>query len=282
MTPFLQNKQMPKRIRTACVVSKGNNADIDRIAVKVSGILKQRRIEPYLLKPLAGSSFESLDSFASVSKAEIDIIVVVGGDGTILKTVRNLAKSIPILGINMGGRGLLAEVSPQNAEEGIKNIAKGKYRLDKRMRIVAKVARKVLPPALNEIYIDRLTKLRAPTYKIAVDREHQISQRMDGVIVSTPTGSTGHTLSFGSSVIHEDVEAMMLTPVAPISRMPSIVLPPSQITIESTDNSSVLIDGQLDFPFRAGNKVVVSKYSKDAFFIRFASSPLRQLKRLGY
>jgi len=273
---------MLKQIRTACLVSKGNNEEIDGTAVKISGILKRNKIEPYLVKPLASSNFESLDSFASVSKAKIDIIVTLGGDGTILKTVRNIAKSIPILGINMGGRGLLAEVTPQNAEKAIESIVKGKYTLDKRMRIVAKVGKKVLPPALNEIYIDRLTKLRAPTYKIAVDREPPISQRMDGVIVSTPTGSTGHTLSFGSSVIRENMEAMMLTPVAPISRIPSIILPPSQITIESTDNSSVLIDGQLDFPFRAGNKIVVSKYSKDAFFIRFASSPLGQLKRLGY
>jgi len=282
MFPFLQSKQIAKRVRTACVVSKGSDEKIDEIALKVSGILKRCKIEPYLLKPLASSNFESLDSFASFSKAKIDIAVVVGGDGTILKTVRNTTNSIPVFGINMGGRGLLAEVPPQNAEKAIESIAKGKYTLDKRMRIAAKVKRKVLPPALNEIYIDRLTKLRAPTYKIAVDQETPISQRMDGVIVSTPTGSTGHTLSFGSSVIHENMEAMMLTPVAPISRMPSIILPPSQITIESTDNSSVLMDGQLDFPFRAGNKIVISKYSKDAFFIRFASSSLRQLKRLGY
>jgi len=273
---------MTERVRTACVVSKGSTEKIDKVALKVSGILKHNKIEPYLLKPLANDNFESLDSFAHVSKAKIDIAIVVGGDGTILKTVRNIANNIPVFGINMGGRGLLAEVTPQDAEKAIESIAKGRYTLDKRMRMVAKVKRKVLPPALNEIYIDRLTKLRAPTYKIAVDQETPLSQRMDGVIVSTPTGSTGHALSYDSSVIHENMEAMMLTPVEPISRMPYIVLPPSQITIESTDNSSVLIDGQLDFPFRAGNRIVISKYNRDAFFIRFASPPLRQLKRLGY
>jgi NAD+ kinase len=281
MLPFLY-RPVIKRIRTACIVSKGNNEEIDRTAVKVSGIFKRNKIEPYLLKPLASPDYESLDSFASSSKAKIDIAVAIGGDGTILKTIRNIAESIPILGINMGGRGLLTEVTPRNAEKAVESIAKGKYMLDKRVRLVAKVGRKVLPPALNEIYIDRLTKLRAPTYMISVDDEPAISHRMDGVMVSTPTGSTGHALSFGSNVIHENMEAMLMTPIAPISRMPSTVLPPSKITIESTDHSNVLIDGQLDFPFRAGNKIVISKHSKDAFFIRFASSPLRQLKRLGY
>ena len=282
MLPFLQSGQITKRIRTTCIVSKGNNEEIDRTAVKVSGILRRNGVEPYLVRPLAGSNFESLDSSASVSKSKIDMVVVLGGDGTIIKTIRNIADGIPVLGINMGGRGLLAEVPPQNVEKAVENIIKGKYTIDKRIRIVAKVGRKVLPPALNEIYIDRLTKLRAPTYEIAVDKEPPVSQRMDGVMVSTPTGSTGHALSFGSSVIHENMEAMMLTPIGSISRMPSAILPPSQITVESTDNSNVLIDGQLDFPFRAESKIVISKYNRDAFFIRFASSPLRQLKKLGY
>ena len=282
MLLFLQSGQITKHIRTACIVAKANNEEIDRTAIKVSGILRRNGVEPYLIRPLAKRNFESLDSLASVSKSRIDIIVTVGGDGTILKTVRNIRDSIPVLGINMGGRGVLAEVPPQNAEKAVENIVKGKYILDRRIRIIAKVGRKVLPPALNEIYIDRLTKLRAPTYKIAVDKEPPVLQRMDGVMVSTPTGSTGHALSFGSSVIHENMEAMMLTPVGSISRIPSIILPPSQITIESTDNSSVLIDAQLDFPFREENKIVVSKYDKDTLFVRFASSPLTQLKRLGY
>ncbi|MBM3897127.1 MAG: NAD(+)/NADH kinase [Thaumarchaeota archaeon] len=270
------------RIKTACIVSKGNNEEIDRIGIKMAEIFKRNKIEPCLLKPLVSSDYESLDSFASISKAKIDLVVVVGGDGTILKTIRNIVDNVPVLGINMGGRGLLAEVTPQDGEKAVESIAKGKYILDKRMRLVAKVGRKILPPALNEIYIDRLTKLRAPTYKISVDDEPPISHRMDGVMVSTPTGSTGHALSFGSSVIHEKMETMLLTPIAPILRMPSIILPPSKVAIESTDNSSVLIDGQLDFPFRAKNEIVISKYDNYALFIRFASLPLRQLKRLGY
>ena len=279
----MQKRRIAKqRFETACIVSKGNNPEIDRVAIDVAKILRANRIEPYLVEPLRSSGLESLDSLTSISNYSVDLVVVVGGDGTILKTVRNVKDSIPVLGINMGGRGLLAEVEPSSAEKNVKSLVQGKYFLDARMRITAKIGGKVLPPALNEIYIDRLTKVRAPTYTISIDGESPITQRMDGIMVSTPTGSTGHSLSMGSSTVSEGMEAFLITPIAPISRMPSIVVPPWPVHIESTDNSDVLIDGQLDFPVRSGNKIVISKYSKDTFFIRFASVPFRQLKRLGF
>ena len=283
MMAFLQREPLPKRhaIRSACIISKGTK-EIDRVAIEFATILKARKIEPYLIEPLRSSKFRSLDSFTSISKTKTDLVVIVGGDGTILKTVRNIGDSMPILGINMGGRGLLAEVEPEFADKAVKKIIDGKYFLDRRIRLQAKVGRKKLPPALNEVYIDRLTKLRAPTYKIAIDGGPTIVQRMDGVMISTPTGSTGHSLSLGSTIVNEGMDAFLLTPVAPVFRMPPIVIPPHNVDIESTDNSSILIDGQLDFPFRAGNKITISKYAKDALFVRFVPSPFRQLKKLGF
>jgi NAD+ kinase len=280
---FLQREPLPRihAIRSACIVSKGTK-EIDRTAIEFAGMLKARKIEPYLVEPLRNSKFQSLDSFTSISKTKIDLVAVVGGDGTILKTVRNVSDSIPILGINMGGRGLLAEVEPESADKAVKKIIDGKYFLDRRMRLQTKVGGKKLPPALNEVYIDRLTKLRAPTYKMAIDGGPTIVQRMDGVMISTPTGSTGHSLSLGSTIVSEGMDAFLLTPIAPVFRMPPIVITPYSVNIESTDNSNILIDGQLDFPFRAGNKITISKYAKDALFVRFAPSPFRQLKKLGF
>ena len=280
---FLQIEQLPKShaISSACIVSKGTK-EIDSVAIEFAGKLKAKKIEPYLVEPLRSSKFRSLDSFASISIARTDLVAVFGGDGTIIKTIRNIRDSIPILGINMGGRGLLAEAEPGIADETVKKIIDGKYFLDRRIRLQARVGSKKLPPALNEVYIDRLTNLRAPTYKIAIDGGPAIVQRMDGVMVSTPTGSTGHSLSLCSTIVTEGMDAFLLTPVAPVFRMPPIVIPPHNVNIESTDNSNILIDGQLDFPFRAGNKITISKYARDALFVRFAPSPFRQLKKLGF
>ena len=105
---------------------------------------------------------------------------------------------------------------------------------------------------------------------------------MDGLIISTPTGSTGHSLSLGSSMLSEDLSALLITPIAPISRIPPIAIPISNLSLIAHGQTKVIIDGQIEFIVPALEKIIINTKIPDTMFIRFSDSTLRQLTSLGF
>jgi NAD+ kinase len=110
----------------------------------------------------------------------------------------------------------------------------------------------------------------------------EITSRMDGIFISTPTGSTGHSLSVGGPVLHEGMDCLILTPAAPVNRLPQIVVPVEDILVKSTHNSYLVVDGQESFKIGAGQKVRISRYRQDARFLRLHKKGMRQLEKLGF
>lgn len=278
--------ERPNSIESIGMISKGTNGLADEISLKSARIFEKAGLTVHLIAPLRNKQFATIDSLADLPRAQIDLVTVVGGDGTILKTARQIKGRIPILGINVGGRGMLAEISPSEVEKATTMIKRRQYQIQKRTRIFARTESESYPPVLNEIYVDKVKRIRTPTFSLSTpdlnQNGYELKLRMDGVIISTPTGSTGHSYSFRSTIVYEELEALLLTPIAPISHAPSMVLPMTEINITSNDDSSLILDGQLDFKVTADSLIRIGKHKVPSLFLRFGKSILGQMKRIGF
>ncbi|HKU48843.1 MAG TPA: hypothetical protein VJP79_02735, partial [Nitrososphaera sp.] len=157
----------------------------------------------------------------------------------------------------------------------------GRYFYDSRIRIQAFSDNKAFPPALNDILITRVSLTRTPAMSIKLMGD-EIKQRMDGIVISTPTGSTGHSFSIGGPVLHEGMNSLIISPIASVNRMPQLVLPVEEITIQSSHETHVIIDGQETFKVDPERPIRIQRYSEDATFLRLEKKGMRQLAKLGF
>ncbi len=214
-----------------------------------------------------------------LEKMDVDIIITVGGDGTILLALQR-AKGM-ILGINMGLLGFLTEITPEEFDEAIERIERGEYFVDRRMRLKVKLNGKRLYDCTNEavIHTNEIAKLRS--YSIYYGDDLIDEFRADGLIVATPTGSTSYALSAGGPILHPYMEAMVLTPIAPFKRYPrSFVLPMGKMKITLRDGKMnlLVLDGQYSVEIGGGDIVEIEKSENYASFIRFKGSPIKKIR----
>lgn len=177
-----------------------------------------------------------------------DFIITIGGDGTILRTCVSLPKpEPPILAVNMGIRGFLTEVEPKQALEAVDRCLRNEFKIEKCMKLSITANGIIFPDVLNEVVMiaDEPTKILYT--QILRDKEPILNCQADGLMISTPTGSTGYSLSAGGPVLAPGVNAFVLTPICPLSVFHPIVFPAdAQITVQITRPRKmlVLIDGK--------------------------------------
>ncbi len=275
------NVQMTKSERSVAVLTRKQYNEVSDVAASVMEHLNKAGFRIYTNISLKGGSVEYIETIKNLKQLKPDFLVSVGGDGTLLWVIRETGGDTPILGVNVGGRGVLSEVKPENVDQAIAKLSKGEYVVEERLRLVASIGSTTLQPALNEVYMTRLSQIRTTTFTITVNG-NTIKQRMDGLIVSTPTGSTGHSLSFGSPFIHPAVQALLLMPIAPLNRLPSIILPVGPVEVVSNFDVALVIDGQEEIVVHAQDKVLIKKHPQSAKFIRFKGQGLQQLVNLGF
>ncbi|MEM4293547.1 MAG: NAD(+)/NADH kinase [Thermoplasmata archaeon] len=216
-----------------------------------------------------------------IEEADIDILITIGGDGTILRALhRTNAK---IFGINAGVLGFLTEIKASEIKEGIARLLTQKYIVERRMRIAAKIDDVNLPDALNEVVIhtSQVSKMRA--FEIHVDETPIQKVRADGIIVSTPTGSTSYAMSAGSPIIDPRVEAIVIVPLAPfkMSIRPYVVPATSLVEVKlpaSEKPCVVVVDGQEEVKMKPGSTVKIHRSTRDAEFIRFETDFYKKLE----
>lgn len=268
------------KIRRVAIITKRKNSDAFAAAIKIAKIFSAGGVSALTVPPLQIRDCRSLAP--EMVEKTVDLVVAIGGDGTTLKAFRMIPGKMPVLSINIGGhRGILSEIDTRNLENAVTEILAGKGFHDSRLRIQASSRNTRFPPALNEIMITRADLTRTPTYTIKLLGD-ELTSRMDGIFISTPTGSTGHSLSVGGPVLHERMDCLILTPVAPVSRLPQIVVPVEDITVKSTHRSHLVIDGQESFKIEEGEKIKISRYRQDAMFLRLHKKGMRQLEKLGF
>jgi len=204
-----------------------------------------------------------------------DIVVTIGGDGTILRAAREVEK--PLFSINSGGMGFLAEVESKYAIGGLKLIIDGKYNVEQRSKLKVVLDGKRLPDALNEatVQTDRIAKILY--LKLFVDSEIIETMGADGVIVSTPTGSTSYALSVGGPIMDPSVSAMLITPLAPfkLSARPWIVPMKRKIGVSllaKSKESKIVIDGSYEKEVDSDSDIIITGSENKAYFVRFGES----------
>lgn len=157
----------------------------------------------------------------SIRYGELDAVIVLGGDGTILGTARTLAKyEIPIMGVNIGHLGFLTEVESSDFSHAIKSIFKGNYYIENRMMLQCNFevcGKEKMYNSLNDVVISKGTLARILRYEIKIDGKLYTSFDADGVIISTPTGSTAYSLSAGGPIIYPTLNLIEITPICPHS-----------------------------------------------------------------
>lgn len=211
------------------------------------------------------SHFNSVSKF---SRSKFDIVITFSGDGTILKLFRSLDSTVPLLCVNVGGRGILAEIKPDKVLDSLNDVIRGNFHLESRIRISPSIGSKQLAPALNEVVLVRKSFAKTPTFEIGLKENTSFIRRMDGMILSTPTGSTGHTFSYGSPFLEGTMQVFALTPLAPIYRFPPMVLEPTTVRVRADLALELVIDGQETHSVEKGMEVSFKRHSKDAVFIR--------------
>jgi len=270
------------KINKVAIISKVGSKKSEKAAVEVAKKLLKLKSEIFTISPVSVMGTKQIDSLEDLKKIKLDLAITLGGDGTTLRTFRNLENETPLLAINVGGnRGILSEIILSEIDKALKNIKKNEIWVDKRTRVVASCNGQTFQPALNEIYVNRKNLTKTAEFEIKFQND-TVKQKMDGVIISTPSGSTGHSLSIGGPVLHESLDVLIITPVAPVHRLPSIVVPDEKVEIRCSHDCNIVMDAQVIKSAGFDELITIKKFKKQAIFVRLKKKGLRQMGKLGF
>ena len=260
-----------QRIGLLAKAAGGNVAETLRAVV---GFLVERRHEIHLSESSAaalGGGQAGHPVAALVQR--VDLVVGVGGDGTMLVAARAAAAAhVPVLGINLGRLGFLTDISPDRATETLARILDGEYVEDPRCLLSAQIGEVGVPriqqTALNDVVLQKWNTARLIEFETYIDGRFVNAQRSDGLIVATPTGSTAYALSGGGPLLHPALDALVLVPICPhaLSNRPLVVAGDSVVEVVvsgHTDPAFVQIscDGQETVGLRRGERVRIAKHA---------------------
>jgi NAD+ kinase len=221
-----------------------------------------------------------------LSDLKADLIVTIGGDGTVLKTCMTISEpTTPILAVNMGRRGYLTEVEPRQAQRAVELFIKGKCRLEKRGKLALYLDGTHAVDALNELVVSSGSPSKMLNLQLSVNSQPLLQSRGDGAIVSTATGSTAYALSAGGPVVDFTVDAFIITFICPLEFLrPRVVSMDRSLSIELMDQklrALIVADGRFHRELTKDVKLVIRKAGHSAVFVRTgAEPPLRGLMRL--
>jgi NAD+ kinase len=210
--------------------------------------------------------------------AKSDLLIVVGGDGTLLKAAHLIsARPIPLVGVNLGRLGFLADITPEQLHDDIAAMLKGEYSTEDRLLLEASAERfgklEATVPALNDVVVHKSDGGRLIEFETWVDDQFLCAYRADGMIVATPTGSTAYALSGGGPILHPAMDAIALVPICPhtLGDRPLVVAGSSRIEIRIGDThgggAQVTWDGQHAETLQAGDRVLAQRSQKRIRFI---------------
>ena len=270
------------KVKNVAIVSKFGSKISEDAAVVITKKLVDNNSKVITISPVQVSGAKQVESLEELSKIKLDLVITLGGDGTTLRAFRNLQNETPILTINVGGnRGILSEITLNEFDKALESINKNKIWLDKRTRVVASCNGEEFAPALNEIYVNRKNLTKTAEFDIKFQND-TVKQKMDGVIISTPSGSTGHSFSIGGPLLHESLDVLIITPVAPVHRLPSIVVPDEKVEIICSHDCNIVMDAQMIRSANVGETITIKKFKKQAVFVRLRKKGLRQMNKLGF
>lgn len=257
------------RMKAVGIVTRLDSPDVEKIGKQLVTWFKDRGIDADLNQPLTPG---------------LDMLVVLGGDGTLLHVAKQASNSdIPILGVNLGNLGFLTEVSADEMYYSLETVLAGDYRVEERIMLAAAVvhgkdgAKSDPVYSLNEVVIVKDSTEHMVRLRCWADKEYITTYRADGLILSTPTGSTAYNLSAGGPIAHAELDTILVTPICPfmLESRPVLLAPQTKITsqlLAPAGDVKVIIDGALQWKITDDDYLLVQKASKPLLLI---SSPLK-------
>jgi len=268
--------------KTVGVVSRLDRKKALQLADRVVDALRAKKLEVKLESSLA-KQLQRQDLAAPLGKMKTDLVVAIGGDGTILRTCLKLPKpEPPILAINMGVRGFLTEVAPQEALKAIDQTLKGNYKTEHMIKLASQLGTNRLPDALNEVSITSLAPAKLLKMSIWKNSELVGDCQSDGAVIASQTGSTGYSLSAGGPVIDPNVQAFVFTPIAPLTVFHPIVFSANStihIELQRPKKAVIVIDGHYQTETTPQlSCITITKSKYESTFIRFTGDFYHRLK----
>jgi len=262
-----------KMFKSVGLVARYDQKSALKLAEKLAGYLAKKGLKVYIEDSLTDKLAADFE-FVPLVEMQTDFIITIGGDGTILRTAIMIPKpEPPILAVNMGVRGFLTEVEPENAIESIDRILIGDYKIEKCTKLCVMAGEETIPDALNDVVISAGEPSMILYAEIRKGDKPILKCQADGLIVATPTGSTGYNLSAGGPVLDSEVNAFVITPICSLTVFHSLVLPADcTITLNALrpNNMFVMIDGNYRKLITEDDPSVnISKSKNVTSFIRF-------------
>ncbi|HDS15320.1 MAG TPA: NAD(+)/NADH kinase [Proteobacteria bacterium] len=267
-------------MRKIGIVTKRRSARALEIGVKLGLWLRERKVAVLCEEELAAELYLAKADKNSIT-GNADLIVVLGGDGTLLSIARHISRrDLPLLGVNLGGLGFLTAITLDELFPVMQEVLNGNFNLSTRMILKVVLHRRSLPPSthnvLNDVVINKGAMARIIDLETVIDGNLVNNFKADGLIFSTPTGSTGYSLSAGGPIVYPTLDCITIAPICPhtLSNRPLIVAP--NVTIETTltsidsDDVFVTLDGQTGFPLRSLDRITITRAEHN---IKLVTSP---------
>lgn len=261
--------------------------DSEQVAGEISDWLESRGVDTWV-----GTGRE--DGIIDENVADMDLLIVLGGDGTTLRAARMLTPyNVPIFGVNLGRVGFLSEAQPDEWPEKLASVLDGNYWIERRLRMQANLLRNdhqvASFTALNDVVVGRGSQARVIRLHLRVDGDLVTTYVADALIVATPTGSTAYAMAAGGPLLPPQLQNFVVVPVAAhLSLNRALVLHEEaeiSIGVEMDHEANLTADGQLGSPVENGDRVTVTKHPQPINFARVESSGYfyrRLMRRLGF
>lgn len=277
-------------IRKIGITSKPRKKDVRIVVPPLLAWLRQRGVEPFV-------DFETNALLKEKERAvsrndmagQVDLLVVFGGDGTLLATARELnSKPVPILGVNLGGLGFMTVITLDDLYSTLEMVLGGNFECDQRVQIRAEIIRRgeVISSllALNDVVLNKGAIARILDFDMSVDGKFVSTYKADGLIVATPTGSTAYSLAAGGPVIVPSVNAFIVTPICAHTLTNRPIVLPDSITIDvvvtgHSESVYLTADGQVAIAVRSGDTMRAHKASSYVQLVQPANRTYYEILR---
>jgi NAD+ kinase len=266
-------------IRAAGIISKPNREVLSSVVPPLLDWLRGRKIDVFIdaeTKEFAASDAQTMVREALA--AQVDLLIVLGGDGTLLSAARALGShKVPILAVNLGGLGFLTSVTLEELYPVLDQILAGQHRVSERMMLDAEILRggKVAERqcALNDAVANKAAIARMLDFDVFVDGNSVGRYRADGLVIATPTGSTAYSLAAGGPIIDPDLDAFVITPICPhmLTNRPLVVPGAAHIDLDFTAADEpvyITLDGQIGFQLKPKDRVSITKSQSRVALVR--------------
>ena len=277
-------------IRTVGILCKPRKEDLCSVLPPLVEWLRARKLN-VLLDASAAESCSSLDKASAREKlaSEADLLVVMGGDGTLLAAARLLGdREIPILGVNLGSLGFLTSVTLEELYPLLEVTLAGKHEISARGVLRAQMLRNGVAAegarALNDAVVNQAALARLMDFDVHIDGNHVARYRADGIIVATPTGSTAYSLAAGGPIVLPEIHAFVITPICPhmLTNRPLVIPDTSRIEIAPEQHGEpvhLTLDGQVGFQLQPGDRVAIERAKTRVQLVRAAGKSYFEVLR---